>query len=98
MKFIVGNLQTGRKDSANNGPQTITAALCAAKRDLGEFKGVKTKIRIWLPSEKQVYTEGTGGFSSPGGLMAINLLCQQNAFFQFSHQMKARVKIDGELI
>ena len=61
-------------------------------------KGVKTKIRVWLPSEKQVYTEGTGGFSSPGGLMTVNLLCQQNTFFQFSYQMKARVKTDGELI
>ena len=30
--------------------------------------------------------------------MTINLLCQQNTFFQFSYQMKARVKTDGELI
>ena len=48
--------------------------------------------------EKHVHTNGNQGvFPTLGGLMTINHLCQRKAFFQVSCQMKARVKVDGEL-
>lgn len=64
-------------------------------------KGTKRKNRIWLPSEKHVQTNWNYFFSSLGGgkgLITVNHLHQRRIFFQFWCQMKARVKVDRELI
>ena len=96
MKFIVGNLHTGRIG------QTVTQRhlqLHSSTKEIWEgFKGAKAKNRIWLLGRSTSVVTGTGWFSSPQGLKTINRLHQQKAFFQFSYQMKARVKVDRELI
>lgn len=49
-------------------PEAFAAALRAAERGTGGFKGAKAKNRIWLLSEKHNHTkDGAQGFSVPQG-------------------------------
>ena len=89
---------TYRQDLADKDSEAFRAALHALKRGTGRFKGAKAKTESDYEGRSMSAPTGTRGFSSPWGLMTINHLCQQKAFFQFSYQMKARVYVDGELI
>ena len=63
----------------------------------GDLKGPKLKNRINYEERGMSAPTGTRGFLLSLGVLTINHLCQQKAFFQFSYQMKAREKVDGEL-
>lgn len=63
----------------------------------GDLKGPKLKNRINYEERGMSAPTGTRGFLLSLGVLTINHLCQQKAFFRFSYQMKAREKVDGEL-
>lgn len=85
---------TYRQDQADRDPE----ALHASKRGKGGFKGAKAKNRISYEGRGLSAPTGTRVFFLSLGFLTINHLCQQKVFFQFSYQMKAREKVDGELI
>ena len=64
----------------------------------GDLKGPKLKNRISYEERGLSAPTGTRGFFVSLVVLTINHLCQHKVFFQFSYQMKAREKVDGELI
>ena len=63
----------------------------------GDLKGPKLKTRINYEERGMSAPTGTRGFLLSLGVLTINHLCQQKAFFQFSYQMKARIRADRKL-
>ena len=90
-------IEAGRIGQTDD-PEAFEDALCAAERGTAGLKEPKVKTESDYQVRSTSTLTATGGFPPPGGLVTFNHLCQQKTCFQFSHQMKAGVHVDRELI